>query len=208
MPKYPFVDFVVVVVFTQTQTQTQRERWCKRMVCFSLTRIGDENQHRCRIVDPEGVVRRSKGGGWMCRKWAERPMPRDLVNHTTEEWEVDGCSSSSSSSSTYFFLHLQKTFGRNPSQTKPPMLQSLLEYYSSCFLLIQTLGKLFVQDFGSHHQLFAISSTDLDMVFCGLPWLLPLLLSSTNLHIAFLWTIIASSSSSSIDLHIVFYVLA
>jgi hypothetical protein len=48
----------------------------------------------------------------------------------------------------------------------------------------------------------------LDMVFCGLPWLLPLLLSSTNLHIAFLWTIIASSSSSSIDLHIVFYVLA
>jgi hypothetical protein len=37
---------------------------------------------------------------------------------------------------------LQKRFGRNPSQTKPPKLQSLLEYYSSCFLLIQTLGTL------------------------------------------------------------------
>ncbi|CAK9867448.1 unnamed protein product [Sphagnum jensenii] len=44
-------------------------------------------KHCCRIVDPEGVVRRSKGGGWMCRKWVDRPTPRDLVNHTTEEWE-------------------------------------------------------------------------------------------------------------------------
>ncbi|CAK9259081.1 unnamed protein product [Sphagnum jensenii] len=39
------------------------------------------------IVDPGGRTSRKKGGGWSCRKWVERPIPRNLINHTEEEWE-------------------------------------------------------------------------------------------------------------------------
>jgi hypothetical protein len=42
----------------------------------------------CRIVDPGGRTSRRKGGGWSCRKWVERSIPRNLINHTEEEWEV------------------------------------------------------------------------------------------------------------------------
>jgi hypothetical protein len=45
-------------------------------------------QNFCRIVDPGGRTSRKKGGGWSCRKWVERPIPRNLINHTEEEWEV------------------------------------------------------------------------------------------------------------------------
>ncbi|KAG0582138.1 hypothetical protein KC19_3G036600 [Ceratodon purpureus] len=47
-----------------------------------------DKKHICRIVDPEGRLHRTKGGGWMCRKWTERPMPRDLVNHSEKEYEA------------------------------------------------------------------------------------------------------------------------
>jgi hypothetical protein len=56
-----------------------------RVEMYSLT--GDA-QHICRVVDPDGRIHRKKGGGWLCRRWTDRPMPRDLVNHTIKEWEV------------------------------------------------------------------------------------------------------------------------
>jgi len=46
-----------------------------------------DRKNFCRIVDPGGRTSRKKGGGWSCRKWVERPIPRNLINHTEEEWE-------------------------------------------------------------------------------------------------------------------------